>query len=69
MTIATGGRTPKFSKVMNELSKREGSPCPECVVVVQCRKSFIDGSACQRFAEFVQDEMEKAGILKTQQRE
>lgn len=69
MTIVTGNRSPKFSKAMKELSKREGSPCPDCVVTVTCRRSFIDQSACQEFAEFVQNEMIKAGMLKDEDQE
>ena len=69
MTIVTGRRNPKLSKALKELSKREGSPCPDCVVDVRCRRSFIDGSACREFAEFVQNEMAKAGMLKDENQE
>lgn len=66
MTIVKQGRAPKLSEAMKMLSKREGSPCPKCLVKSACRRSFIDGSACRDFAEFVQDEMIKAGMLQNE---
>lgn len=63
MTIVDSGRRPKFSESMEKLSKEKGSPCLKCMVVSTCRKSFIDKSACEKFAYFIQDKMIKAGII------
>ena len=54
---------------MKELSLRPSSPCPDCIVDVRCQRSFIDGSACEKFANFVQNEMIKAGMLKDENQE
>lgn len=64
MTIVKQGRAPRLSEAMEMLSKKEGSPCHECLVKSACKRSFVDGSACYEFAEFVQKEMVKAGMLK-----
>ena len=66
MTIVKQGRAPRLSEAMEILSKRDGSPCPECLVKSACNRSFVDGSACREFAEFVQYEMAKAGMLKNE---
>jgi len=52
---------PRLGKAINELCKREGSPCINCLVDSACQKSFIDKSACYEFAEFVQNIMNERG--------
>lgn len=64
MTIVTDNKTPRLNEVIKKISNADGSPCPICIVVATCRKSFVDGSACRQFAEFIQDKMIKAGMLK-----
>jgi len=62
----TTRKTPKLGKAIDELCHREGSPCLNCLVDSACTKSFIGGSACYEFAEFIQNEMAKAGMLKNE---
>jgi hypothetical protein len=45
-------------------AEEDDNPCPNCVVVATCKKSFVDGSACKRYAVFLQQEMLNAGMLK-----
>ena len=42
----------KYSTIL-KLSDRPGSPCINCLVKVTCQRSFVDGSACMPFAEYV----------------
>jgi hypothetical protein len=37
------------------MSVLEGSPCNICLVQPLCRKSFLDNSACDIFAEFIEN--------------
>lgn len=76
MTIAMSGdiqiylesiimaRNSNFSKSMHDLSKKEGSPCLNCIVNSTCRKSFIDKSACVEFARFIENLMIEARMIK-----
>ncbi len=54
-------KPPSLGKAISDLSKREGSPCINCLVDSACRKSFIEKSACYEFAEFIQNIMDKKG--------
>jgi len=54
-------KTPSLGDAIAELSKREGSPCINCLVDSACQKSFVDKSACYEFAEFIQNIMDKRG--------
>jgi hypothetical protein len=41
------------------LSSVDGSPCNICLVNSMCRKSFLDGSACDLFSKFVDKYIEE----------
>jgi len=53
--------TTQLGRATKDLSAREGSPCIDCLVTSSCTRSFINHSACQEFAEFIQDILSKAG--------
>ncbi len=41
-----------------ELTTNEKSPCKTCIIRMTCKKTFSDGSACDKLGKFI-DEMLK----------
>jgi len=60
--MITRKNPPSMGTAMRDLAKQEGSPCIDCLVDSACRKSFIDQSACIKFAVFIQQLMLNAGM-------
>ena len=61
LTLNTTDNPPGFVEI-KDLSNKKGSPCIKCLVKSTCRKSFIDKSACEKYAEFIQNIMTDEGI-------
>jgi len=53
---------PRLGTAVKDLSDGEGSPCINCLVTASCKRSFVDSSACDKFASFLQNIMIKAGM-------
>ena len=60
--MITRDNPPSMGQALKDLSNRPGSPCIDCLVDSACRKSFVDRSACDKFAIFIQTIMIKAGM-------